>query len=349
MNLKTIREIDFSNKKVLVRADFNVSVNSDGNAMDTYKLESIVKTVDYILSFSNVKLALISHRGRPSSREDEKFSMKYLIDDLQRILDIRVRFVSDCIGESIDKVLNVVADDEVLLLENVRFYKEEKKNDKDFAKKLSEPFDIYVNDAFSVSHREHASICGITEYLPSYAGIRLLEETIVLEEAKKAKNHPAIAIIGGAKIETKLPLIKEFEESYDKILVGGRISIEAEDAKIEFTDKVVLPVDYAENKFDIGEETIKEFVSYIKDAKTIIWNGPLGKFEEKPFDKGTVSIANAIAKNEKVFSVVGGGESVQALNQTGNFDKISFVSTGGGAMLSFLSSGDMPGLNVLNK
>ena len=349
MNLKTIREVDFNNKSVLVRADFNVSVDDNGNAMDTYKLEAIVKTVDYILSFSNVKLALISHIGRPVDKNDEKFSMKYLVDDLQRVLDMRVKFVSDCVGGSVNEALSTVADDEVLLLENVRFYKEEKKNDKDFAKKLSEPFDVYVNDAFSVSHREHASICGIAEYLPSYAGIRLVEEVSVLEEEKKAENHPAIAIIGGAKIETKLPLIKEFEESYDKILVGGRISIEAEDAKIEFSDKVVLPVDYAENKFDIGEETIKEFVSYIKDAKTIIWNGPLGKFEEKPFDKGTVSIANAVAENQEVFSVVGGGESVQALNQTGNFDKISFVSTGGGAMLSFLSLGDMPGLEVLTK
>ncbi len=349
MNLKTIREVNFDNKRVLVRADFNVSVDIDGNIMDTYKLESIVKTVDYILSFSNVKLALISHRGRPSNKDDEKFSMTYLIDDLQRILDIKVKFVSDCIGKKISNELNIVEDDEVILLENVRFYKEEKKNNKDFAKKLSEPFDIYINDAFSVSHREHASICEITKYLPSYAGIRLLEEISVLEEAKKASNHPAIAIIGGAKIETKLPLIKKFEESYDKILVGGRISIEAEDTKIEFSDKVVLPVDYALNKFDIGEKTIEEFVNYIKDAKTIIWNGPLGKFEEKPFDKGTIAIANAIAANKEAFSVVGGGESIQSLNQTENFDKISFVSTGGGAMLSFLSSQDMPGLEVLAK
>ncbi len=349
MNLNNIKEVNFDNKKVLLRADFNVLLDESGNARDTYKLEAITKTVDYILSFSNVSLALISHRGRPSNKDDEEFSMKYLVDDLERILDLKVKFSPDCIGEEVSQVLDTVEDDEVVLLENVRFYKEEKKNDKDFAKKLAEPFDFYINDAFSVCHREHASIHAITQFLPSYAGIRLLEEVEVLTKAKKAQEHPAVAVIGGAKIETKLPLIEEFEKTYDKILVGGRISIEAQDQGIEFSNKVILPVDYAENKFDIGEKTIKEFVGYVKDAKTVVWNGPLGKFEEKPFDKGTVAMANALAQNTEVFSVVGGGESVQALNQTGNFDKISFVSTGGGAMLSFLSLGDMPGLEVLTK
>ncbi len=348
MDLRTIEQYNFDNKKVLIRADFNVAIDKNGDALDTYKLDAIVKTVDYILSFSNVKLALVTHRGRPSGKE-EKFSMKYLVDDLERILDARVKFVDDCLGQKIDSELNSIADDEVILLENIRFYKEEKENDEEFAKKLAKPFDVYVNDAFSVSHREHASVCAITKYLPSFAGLRLIEEVDVLDKAKKAKDHPAIAIIGGAKIETKLPLINEFEKTYDKILVGGRISIEAQDAGIEFSNKVVLPIDYAENKFDIGEKSIQNFIDYIKDAKTIVWNGPLGKFEEKPFDKGTVAIANAVTENQGVFSVVGGGESVQALNQTGNFDKISFVSTGGGAMLSFLSSGHLPGLEVLMK
>lgn len=324
-------------------------MGENGSAMDTYKLEAIIKTVDYILSFSNVSLAIVSHRGRPSGKNDEKFSMKYLVDDLEQILDLKVNFSSDCIGKKVIEALENVGDDEIVLLENVRFYKEEKEDDKDFAKKLAQPFDIYINDAFSVSHREHASVHAITQFLPSYAGLRLIEEVDILTKAKNAQDHPAVAIIGGAKIETKLPLIKEFEKTYDKILVGGKISIEAQDEGIKFSDKVVLPVDYAENKFDIGEETIRIFISHIKDAKTVVWNGPLGKFEEKPFDTGTVAIANALAQNTEVFSVVGGGESVQALNQTGNFDKISFVSTGGGAMLSFLSSENMPGLKVLSR
>jgi phosphoglycerate kinase len=245
-----------------------------------------------------------------------------------------------------DALLNL-APGSLLLLENVRFYPEEEANDEAFARNLAKPFDVYVNDAFGVDHRNHASLTTITKFLPSFAGLRVLEEVKHLDKVLEAPEHPALAIIGGAKIETKLPLIRTFEEKYDCILVGGRIANEAIDQKIVFSDKVLLPQDFdSPLRLDIGPSTIAYFIQIIKTAKTIVWNGPMGKFEEKPYDIGTDAILHAILESD-AYVVIGGGESLAVLEQAGVMNKIGFVSSGGGAMLEYLGGKNLPGLEVL--
>ncbi|HEX7586359.1 MAG TPA: phosphoglycerate kinase, partial [Patescibacteria group bacterium] len=222
----------------------------------------------------------------------------------------------------------------------------EEKNDSEFAAALSENFDVFVNDAFSVCHRDQASVTGVAKILPSYAGLWLKKEIENLDKIKKNPAKPAVAIIGGAKIETKLPLIKKFEETYDHILVGGKIANEAMDQKIQFSSKVILPLDLAEDRLDIGPKTIEKFKEIISLAKTIVWNGPMGKFEEKPYNIGTEEILETVIKSG-AFTLMGGGESAQILEENNAMDKISFVSTGGGAMLEYLSGNKLPGIEVL--
>ncbi|KKQ39119.1 MAG: Phosphoglycerate kinase, partial [Candidatus Moranbacteria bacterium GW2011_GWC2_37_73] len=255
-------------------------------------------------------------------------------------------FVNDCVGSEVSKALDALNVGEIILLENVRFYEGEEKNDSEFAKKLAENFDVFVNDAFSVCHRDQASVTGITAYVEGYAGLRLQEEIKNLSRVIHEPESPATAIIGGAKIETKLPLIKRFEKKYAHILVGGKIANEAVDQKIVFSSKVVLPLDFAKDRLDIGPKTINRFKEIIAQSKVIVWNGPMGKFEEQPYDIGTRAILEAIVESD-AFTLIGGGESVQVLEENNLFDKISFVSTGGGAMLEYLSGNLMPGVEAL--
>jgi phosphoglycerate kinase len=343
--LQDIRKVDLTNKRVLMRADFNISLDGDGDVKDRHKVEAARQTVDYVLAHSGATLAIMSHMGRPKDRDDKQYSMAHIRDDVSEILQRPVRIACDCIGVCVSGGIEDLPDGEILLLENLRYHVGEKNDDSHFAQQLAAPFDVYINDAFSVCHRSHASVHAIQEYIESYAGIWLQREVEILTKVRDHVEQPAVAIIGGAKIDTKIPLISALEQTYSSVLVGGRTSVEALEKGLHFSEKVMLPVDFVGvDKFDIGPKAIKDFVDRISVAKTIIWNGPLGKFEEKPYDKATLAIAQAIADNQEAFSVVGGGESVQALTQAGLENHVSFVSTGGGAMLAFLAGESMPGL-----
>lgn len=344
MEVKKINDTALAGKKVLLRVDFNVAIE-DGHIQEEFKIKAPVESVKYILN-KKAKLALITHLGRPEGERDEKYSLRQIVGDAERVLGVKIKFVPDCIGAEVRTALEELPEGEVLLLDNVRFHKEEEENDPEFAQKLAENFEVFVNDAFSVCHRDQASVTGVTKFLESYAGFRLQKEIEEMDKIKNNEAHPAVAIIGGSKIETKLPLIAVLEKNYDQILVGSKVAIEAAEKNISFSNKVVLPTDYAGDGLDIGEETIAKFREIILGAKAIVWNGPLGKFEEKPYDRGTVEILRAIVESG-AFSAVGGGESVEALEKNGLLEKISFVSTGGGAMLEYLSGNQMPGIEAV--
>lgn len=357
MKLKKIQDADLKNKRILLRADFNVAVKN-GKIGEKFKIAAIKKTIDHILAQEGARLAIVSHLGRPAFTEVASFqkshngkagakhSFEQISSQIAEVLGVSIQFIPACTGPKVMGALEKLKPKEVLLLENVRLYPGDEINDPDFARELAENFDIFINDAFSVSHRDQASVTGIAGILPSYAGIRLQEEIENLDRIKNQPESPSVAVIGGAKIETKLPLIKMFESRYDAVLVGGKIAVEAQSAEISFSSKVILPDDYMDNKLDIGPKTIQKFCEVIGSAKTIIWNGPLGKFEEPPFDKGTRAVLGAVVKSQ-AFSVVGGGESVQVLEEQGMLEKISFVSTGGGAMLEYLGENELPGIEVL--
>lgn len=342
--LRTLEGQDVRGKIVLVRVDFNVELDENRDVREKYKIVAGKQTIEWLMA-QGAHVALATHFGRPEGKHNEKFSVKQIADDAERLLDIRIKFVDDCIGESVEAALHHLRPDrEAVLLENVRFYPGEEANSPEFAKKLAKPFDLFVNEAFSVCHRDQASVTGVTEHLPSFAGWHLAGEVEHLARVLNHPEHPAIAVIGGAKIETKLPVLKAFEAMYDYVLVGSKIALEASAESLVFSDKVLLPKDYAKDNLDIGPETVKMFEGALRGARTIVWNGPLGKFEEPPYDEGTKRILDAVLKSD-AFSVIGGGESVQMLEEWGAFDKIGFVSTGGGAMLDFLGGAPMPGLD----
>lgn len=346
MLLKSIEEASLENARVLVRVDFNVEFKNVSEVAEHFRFDIVKKTIDYISQFPGVKIALLTHLGRPAGR-DKAFSTERLISAVEQSLKRKIVFVADCIGDEVSSALDVLPSGAILLLENVRFYSEEESNDILFTQKLAQSFDIFINEAFSASHREHASIVGIPQLLPAYAGFRLLEEVATLERVKHTPEHPAIAVIGGAKIETKLPLIHAFEGNYDAILVGGKIANEAIDQKIVFSERVLLPQDFdSVERLDIGPRTIAFFIQMIKVAKTIIWNGPMGKFEEKPHNIGTDTILQAILASS-AYVVIGGGESLAVLEKADAMNRIGFVSSGGGAMLEFLGGNTLPGLEVL--
>ncbi|MDO8566336.1 MAG: phosphoglycerate kinase [Candidatus Moranbacteria bacterium] len=347
MPIRSIEQANFKNKKALVRMDFNVELDNIAQVQEHFKLEVLKKTIDYILGFPGVKVAMLTHFGRPKGKNDPHYSVAKLVPAVEQAFARKVTFVSDCIGKDVVKALDALPSGELLLLENVRFYPEEEANDEEFAKSLAKPFDIYVNEAFGVDHRNHASVTTITKFLPAYAGLHVLEEIEKLDYIRLLPDHPAVAIIGGAKIETKLPLIQALEKNFDAILVGGKVANEAIDQKIVFSEKVLLPLDFdSPLRLDIGPNTIACFIQVIKIAKTIVWNGPLGKFEEKPYDMGTNAILHAILESQAFF-VIGGGESLAVLEKTGVMDRIGFVSSGGGAMLEYLSGKKLPGIEAL--
>lgn len=343
--LRKLQDAELSGKKVLLRADFNVALK-DGVVQEEFKIAAARESVTYILQQPGVKLALASHLGRPEGQVNPEFSLAQMQKKIAEILGVKVVFVPDCVGEKVTEAMENLAAGEVLLLENTRFYPGEEKNDADFSGQLAANFDVFVNDAFSVCHRDQSSVTGVAEILPSYAGLWLQKEVASMEKVKANPTAPAVAIIGGAKIETKLPLIKIFEQSYDAILVGGKIANEALDQKLEFSEKVFLPVDFLGDRLDIGPKTIEIFTEKIKTAQTIVWNGPVGKFEEQPYDTGTKAVLQAVLASG-AFVLMGGGESVQILEENNEMEKIGFVSTGGGAMLEYLSGNSMPGIEVL--
>lgn len=345
--MRKIQDGDYAEKNVLVRVDFNVTLEN-GDIAERYKVEGAKKTIDYLLEKGARTVTLVSHLGRPEGQYDEASSLKNIVDDVERVLGYKAIFVPEIAESVIWSALKSAPKGSVLLLENVRFSLGEEENNPDFSRTLASPFDAFVNDAFSVCHRDQASVTGVARLLPSAAGFRLQEEVEHLTRVRENPSRPATAVVGGAKIETKLPLLRKFEALYDTVLVGGKIANEAIDERLEFSEKVILPIDFegGSDRLDIGPKTVALFLEKIASAKTIVWNGPMGKFEEFPYAKGTESIIEGIARSS-AFTVTGGGESVEVLEHLHKTDAFSFVSTGGGAMLEFLSGERMPGLEAL--
>ncbi|MGI8544445.1 MAG: phosphoglycerate kinase [Aridibacter sp.] len=396
MKKLSIKDLELKGKKVFIRVDFNVPIKN-GEVADDTRIEGALPTIKYAVE-NGAKVILASHLGRPKGEREDKFSLKPVADKLSEMLGKEVQFENDCIGEKVNNKVLAMEFGDVLLLENVRFHKGEKENDEDFAKQLAENADIYINDAFGTAHREHASTAGITKFVEkSAAGLLLEKELEVLGKVLENPERPFVAILGGAKVSDKIPVIKSLiANKVDKLLIGGamaytffkamgytvgkslveedmmptalEIQKQAKEAGIELilpTDhKTVdsydplnslreMPVDFTNTGLvglDIGKETCAIFENALEGAKTIIWNGPMGMFEEKPFDEGTIAIANAVAKATEngAFSIVGGGDSVSAINQAGLADKISHISTGGGATLEFLSGKELPGVSALD-
>lgn len=349
MAVRSLPEAQISGRKVLVRVDFNMELSDIVHIQEGYRIMVAKKTIDFLFEQGAAKVALVSHFGRPEGKPDPKYSLQQVKEAVGRVLERPVFFVDDCIGEKVNLALETLPEKAALLLENVRFYPEEEANNPEFAKALSAPYDLFVNEAFSASHRAHASIAEVPLFLPSFGGFRLLTEIKNLATLQNPSARPAIAIIGGAKIETKLPLIRAMEQNYDCVLVGGKVANEALDQGLSFSEKVLLPQDFdSDKRLDIGPTTAAYYTAIIKKAKTIVWNGPMGKFEEKPFDFGTNMILQAILESE-AFVVIGGGESLAVVEAAGVFNKIGFVSSGGGAMLEYLSGETLPGLKALEE
>lgn len=390
MNIKSLNKIKSFNKKtVLVRCDFNVPIEK-GRVKENYKIKMTLDTINFLLE-KGAKVVLMSHLGRPEKKGDLKFSLKPVAKELSLMLEKKVIFSEELFGKSVKKKIKDLKDDEVLLLENLRYFKEEKKNSLSFAKKLSSLADIYVNDAFAVSHREAASVSAIKKYLPSYAGLLVEKEVNNLLKGLEPK-EPLVSVIGGIKISTKIKLLEQLSKDSKYVLLGGALAnnfflAQGKELGKSLVDldslgwvnnflknkknsqKIILPVDFLvssgkkrhikkineikekDNILDIGPETIALFSKYIKLAKTVIWNGPMGKFEDDNFKQGTLAVARliAIASTKRMFSIVGGGETVQALKQLSLDKYINWVSTGGGAMLQFLSKEKMPGLGKIVK
>ncbi len=387
---KTIRDFNVSQKRVLVRFDFNVDFDEKGSILDDYRIEKSLLTINYLL-VKNAKIILLSHLGRPNGEPKERCSLKPVARRLEELLQRPIKFLLNCVGPAVEKAIQAMVPGEIILLENVRFHKEEEKNDIEFAKALSRFGDIYINDAFGVAHRSHATTVGITKFLPSGMGLLMESELNTLSEAMGKKLPPLVAIIGGVKIETKIKLIEKLLEEADHLILGGRIAYEVlagkglcpgcaggplpeEDIlqvmeKIDIANpKLHLPVDARiilkndtggyfrhaslgqvrkeEVVLDIGPETEKIFEQVIKTAKTVIWNGPVGKFEDERFAKGSLAIADAIIKS-RAFSIVGGGDTSALLRKYRLFKEFDFVSTGGGAMLTFLEGEKLPALEAL--
>jgi phosphoglycerate kinase len=390
--MNNLRNINVKGKRVLVRADFNAPLSEKGEVDDDFRIKKAMPTLEYLRS-NGAKIIIITHLGRPQGK-DLQFSIRPIARRLFELIGGRVKFVNDTIGKNVEREISQMEEGDIIVLENLRFYKEEKENSEGFSQQLARLGDLFVQDGFGVCHRSHASIVGVTKFLPSYPGLLLEEEIRVLSNALVSPDRPLVSIIGGAKVSTKTRVIERLLDRSDYLLLGGKIAnsllvakgqcikdLLSEDEEdlmevvkgIDLTSpKLHLPVDgimalndfneeYSrvgavgtvrreEGIFDIGPETIQKYRAILGEAKTIIWNGPLGLFEKKPFDKGTVDIARMIGEiNSQVFSIVGGGETVEAIQRLGLMDQFDHVSTGGGAMLDFMAGKDLPGIVALEE
>ncbi len=365
---------ELSGKRVLLRLDLNLPMDKN-NYIDPngeWRVIAAIPTIKYLIA-QNAKVVILSHLGRPHGKVVESLRLGPVQDKLSELLDVSVSRMPDCIGVDVKNAVEEMSDGEVLMLENLRFYPWEENNDKDFASRLAELGDIFVNDAFSDSHREHASIVGIPSFLPSYAGFLMEKE---YESLRYASNpvQPSVAIIGGAKLETKIPVINSLSKIYDHVLVGGLIANEITDTSFDKTigANIVLPVNINLNDkkpFDIGLNSVEEFSKFICGARSVIWNGPMGKFEEEKFSIGTRGVIEAIkiAYRSGARIIIGGGETIAAVQRFApeffdykdGFNSLAdpehikpaagqmYISTGGGAMLEFLSGKDLPGIEIL--
>ncbi len=348
---KTIKNFDLIDKRVLVRCDFNVPLDESGEITDDFRIKQTIPTIQYLID-QNSKIILMSHLGEPNGVVSLNLKLDKVAEKLAEYLGVAIGKEDDCVGVEVEGQSTSLKSGKILLLENLRFHKEETELvdggvNLDFSKKLSYLGDIYVNDAFGVCHRDNASVSGVPKFLPHCGGLLLEKEVTSLDKIIKNPEKPLIAIVGGKKVETKTKFINNISKFADYVLVSGLIAKEIIDKniKFDFPEKIIVPVGKLDGP-DIDDESIRIFEDKISQAATIVWNGPFGKFEDNQYAKGTLAIANAII-NSKAFSVVGGGETVEFLNKQGMIDKFSHVSTGGGAMLSYLAGDPMPGLEAL--
>ena len=395
MPIRYIDEIESLNgKKVFMRVDFNVPLDENQNITEDTRIRAVLPSINYALD-ANAKVILASHLGRPKGERKTKYSMAPAAKRLSRLLDKEVKLAPDCIGEEVSKMIDAMQPGDVLMLENVRFYEGEEKNDADFAQALANGCEIYVNDAFAVSHRAHASVEAITRFFPVVAaGFLMKNEMNYFDKAMKNPIRPLVAILGGAKVSGKLEVLENLLGKVDKIIIGGGMAftflkaigynvgkslVEEEllDTAVRILDmarkqgtKFYLPVDCvaadqfkpeAETKvtpvqeipegwmgLDIGPATVTLFTEALQNAKTIIWNGPMGVFEMDAFSRGTFAIVSAVA-NAHALTIVGGGDTDSAVHRAGEYAKISYISTGGGAFLELMEGKKLPGIKVLEE
>ncbi|MBD3300656.1 MAG: phosphoglycerate kinase [Candidatus Moranbacteria bacterium] len=363
MKLKTIDQADLGNRNVIVRVGFDCPLNQALEVADSYRIDRGLESFRYLIDEGVNKVIVISKLGRPKSEYNPKLSLKPIFEEFER--KFRARGFTDIKMALLDynKDISLVLKEaekrkeKILFLENIRFWAKGNEENLKLAEQIAKTGEVFINDCFNVSHRVHPTITGITNYLPSYAGFLVLEEVKNIEEAIEKPQKPAVAVIGGAKLETKIPIIKKLAQKYDQVLVGGLIAVEVMNKienfnsflSVEEREKVVLPLGFSDiEQRDINDETALKYAGILKNARTILWNGPMGKFEEPPFDKGSKIVAEAIA-NAEAYKLTGGGETVEMLKAFGFFDRIDFVSTGGGAMLDLIGGKEMPGLEVLQE
>ncbi len=396
--MKTINDFDFKNKKALVRVDFNVPQDENLNVTDNTRIVAVKPTVDKILADGG-SVILMTHLGRPKGEVNDKYSLKHILSEVSKVLGQDVKFVEESVGEKAEQAAAELQAGEILLLENLRFHKEEEKGDEAFAEKLSKLGDAYVNDAFGTAHRAHASTAVIAQFFPStkFFGLLMEKELIAIDKVLKSGEKPVTAILGGSKVSTKITIIENILPAIDNLIIGGGMSFTfikalggkigksiVEDDKLslalEILEKakqhnveVYLPTDVviaddfnneANRKecsimeipedwqgLDAGPKSREIFNDVLLNSKTILWNGPIGVFEMSNFAAGTIALGDSIAEATKLgaFSLVGGGDSVAFVKQFGYSDKVSYVSTGGGAMLESLEGLELPGVAAINK
>ena len=391
MNKKTIRDIDIAGKKVLVRCDFNVPMDENKKITDNRRIVAALPTIKYLLE-KNCKIILCSHLGRPKGEVKPEFSLKPVAEELSRLLGIDVIMATDVVGENAKELASKLQPGQVMLLENVRFHREETDNNPEFAKELASLAEVFVNDAFGAAHRAHASTEGVAKYLPAVSGFLIEKELNFLGNALENPERPFVAILGGAKVSDKIGVIDSLIEKVDTLIIGGGMAytffkaqgynvgnsiceLDKLDLARELMQKakakgvkLMLPVDTKIGKefkpdtesktvawteipddwegFDIGEQSIKNIEEELKTAKTVIWNGPVGLFEFDQFAIGTNAVAKALADIDAV-TIIGGGDSAAAVEKAGLADKMTHISTGGGASLEFLEGKKLPGIECL--
>ena len=392
MNKITVRDLDLDGKKVLMRCDFNVPLDENKNITDKTRIVAAMPTIKYVLDH-NAKLILCSHLGRPKGEVKPELSLKPVADELSKELGREVKLAKDIVGPSAHELTENMKEGDVVLLENVRFDPREEKNDEEFSKELASLAEVYVNDAFGTCHRAHASTAGVVAYLPSGVGFLIEKELKVLGDALNNPRRPFVAILGGAKVSTKIGVIDALLDKVDVLLIGGGMAytfyksmgygvgnsiceLDKLDLAKELMQKakekgvkLVIPVDNVIGKefkpdteskivayneipdgwegFDIGPKTVKMYEEELKNAKTILWNGPVGLFEFDQFAKGTNEIAHFISNLNDCTTIIGGGDSAAAVTKIGLADKMTHISTGGGASLEFIEGKKLPGIEAI--